>query len=192
MQELTKKQLDAIRRVISRTEKKYAVNDRYSGQVVTDRGVIVSDGYVTLYYPEAQELKQNDKMPENAVKRLLDKREEFLKAKSYAVNEPFDMKLCDHPQTWLKNGLLDAPTVKCSNGMGVDLTARYGNWSDNFISGRFVNRDIIDACEAVGKNAVCYLLRSENGIPFMLVLPFADGHPVDNEVMAIVTSVRRL
>jgi len=190
MQALTKKQLNAIQRVINRAEKRYYKDDKYSGQVVTKDGVVVSDGYVSLFYPEPQELKQNTRMPENAKENLFSKFHEFLEAKSYAVNEPFDMRLCDHPQTWLKNNLLEAPSVHCSNGLGIDLTARYGKWDDEYISGRFVNRDITDACEAVGKYAVCYLLKNGNGIPFMLVLPFVDGHIATDEVSAIVTPAR--
>ena len=192
MQELTRKQFNAIQRVINRSERRYAMDDKFSGQVVTDEGVAVSDGYVTIFYPKPQELKQNTRMPKETRERLFAKFKEFLEAKSYAVNEPFDMRLCDHPQTWLKNNLLDAPSVSCSNGLGVDLTARFGKWSDDYISGRFINKDIMDACEAVGKNAVCYLLKNGNGIPFMLVLPFADGQIVTDEVAAIVSPVRKL
>ena len=191
MTELTKKQINAINRIISRTERRYsAADDVYSGQVVTEKGVVVSDGYVTIYYPEALDLKYNTRMPQKTTDNLFVKRDELLDAKMYAVNEPFDMRLCDHPQTWLKNNFLDAKTVQCQNGVGIDLTARYGNWSEDYISGRFILKDITDAVEAVGKNAICYLLRSGNGIPFMMVLPFTDGQTVTDEVMAIVTSVR--
>lgn len=188
--ELTKKQINAINRIISRTERRYAASDLFSGQVVTDKGVVVSDGYVTIYYPEAVDLKYNTKMPQKTIDSLFSKRDIFLNAKAYVVNEPFDMRLCDHPQTWLKNSFLDAKTVQCQNGVGIDLTARYGNWSEDYISGRFILKDITDAVEAVGKNAICYLLRSDSGIPFMMVLPFTDGQTVTDEVMAIVTSVR--
>ena len=190
MSEITKKQIKAINRLISRTERKYTTSDSYSGQVVTDKGVVVSDGYVTVYYPKVLDLKQNTKMPATTVEKLFSKRDEFMKAKAYAVNEPFDMRLCDHPSNWLKNNFLDAETVQCKNGVGIDLTARYGNWSDDYISGRFVIKDITDAVESVGKNAICYLLKSENGIPFMLVLPFEDGQVAEDGVMAIVTAVR--
>ena len=188
--ELTKKQINAINRIISRTERRYAASDLFSGQVVTEKGVVVSDGYVTIYYPEAVDLKYNTKMPQKTIDSLFSKRDIFLNAKAYVVNEPFDMRLCDHPQTWLKNSFLDAKTVQCQNGVGIDLTARYGIWSEDYISGRFILKDITDAVEAVGKNAICYLLRSDNGIPFMTVLPFTDGQTVTDEVMAIVTSVR--
>ena len=188
--ELTKKQINAINRIISRTERRYVASDLFSGQVVTDKGVVVSDGYVTIYYPEAVDLKYNTKMPQKTIDSLFSKRDIFLNAKAYVVNEPFDMRLCDHQQTWLKNSFLDAKTVQCQNGVGIDLTARYGNWSEDYISGRFILKDITDAVEAVGKNAICYLLRSDSGIPFMTVLPFTDGQTVTDEVMAIVTSVR--
>lgn len=188
--ELTKKQINAINRIISRTERRYAASDLFSGQVVTEKGVVVSDGYVTIYYPEAVDLKYNTKMPQKTIDSLFSKRDIFLNAKAYVVNEPFDMRLCDHPQTWLKNSFMDAKTVQCQNGVGIDLTARYGNWSEDYISGRFILKDITDAVEAVGKNAICYLLRSDSGIPFMTVLPFTDGQTVTDEVMAIVTSVR--
>ena len=191
MTELTRKQINAIARVIHRTERRYsAIDDIFSGQVVTEKGVVVSDGYVTVYYPEALDLKYNTRMSHQTIDSLFSKRDEFLDAKMYAVNEPFDMRLCDHPQTWLKNNFLDAKTVQCQNGVGIDLTARYGNWSDDFISGRFILKDITDAVEAVGKNAICYLLKTVNGIPLMMVLPFVDGQTVTDEVMAIVTSVR--
>lgn len=191
MTKLTKKQLAAIQRVINRCERRYAVgNDPYSGEIFTDDGICVTDGYIAIYYPESQNLKKNEKIDKIAMQKMMSCKEKFFGYQGYIVNEPFDMKLYDHPQTWLKTQMAEAPIVSCTNGDGIDLTARYGKWPLDCYKARFVRKDIIDACEAVGKNAACYLVRNENGIVAMLVAQFVDGKLQKDEVCACVMPVR--
>ena len=191
MTELTKKQLAAIQRVINRCERRYAVaNDPYSGEIFTDDGICVTDGYIAIYYPESQNLKKNEKIDKIAMQKMMSYKEKFFGYHGYIVNEPFDMKLYDHPQTWLKTQMEEAPVVVCQNGDGIDLTARYGKWPLDCYKARFIRKDIIDACEAVGKNAACYLVKSENGIVSMLVAQCINGKLQKDEVCACIMPVR--
>ena len=191
MSDYTKKQITAIQRVINRCERKYAAaNDPYSGEIIADSGVCVTDGYIVLYYPESVGLKKNEKIDEKTMQKLMDNKDKIFGYNGYVVNEPFDMKLCDHPQTWLKTQMAEAPVVSCTNGDGIDLTARYGKWPLDCYKARFVRKDIIDACEAVGKNAVCYLVRNENGICSLLVAQLVDGKLQKDKVCACVMPVR--
>lgn len=196
MQEMTKKQIAAIQRVIDNCERRYdqittaKSKRKYSGEVEIDNRIVVTDGYVTVIYNESQGLVQNDEMPEATKQGFIRKMKEVGDYDAHVVSEPFDMRLCDHPQTWLKDRLKEAPMQYCSDGEAVDLIANYGKFNDQKIKARFNRKYIVNACEAVGKKAICYLAKTNNGIPLLLVYQFENGRPTSDNVFAMVMPIR--
>ena len=196
MQEMTKKQIAAIQRVIDNCERRFdkittaKYKRRYSGEVEIDNRIVVTDGYVAIIYNDSQGLVKNDEMPEATKIGFSRKMTEVGDYDAHVVTEPFDMRLCDHPQTWLKDRLKEAPMQFCSDGEAVDLYASYGKFNDQKIKGRFNRKYLINACEAVGKHAACYLAKTDNGIPILLVYQCIDGKLTMDNVFAIVLPIR--
>lgn len=196
MQEMTKKQVAAIQRVIDNCERRFDKITseksirKYSGEVEIDNRIIVTDGYVAIIYNESQGLARNDEMPDETKQGFSRKMKEVGDYDAHVVTEPFDMRLCDHPQTWLKDRLKEAPMQSCTDGEAVDLCAPYGKHDDQKIKGRFNRKYIVNACEAVGKNAVCFLAKTDNGIPVLLVYQYVDGRLTRDNVFAMVMPVR--
>ena len=191
--QLTKKQTDAIGRILAKTPPHHR---DFAGEVQVvyhdeDDGIIITNGYVLIHAPEPLGFKGPKKPDPN--------RDDKLNSISHAA---FDSPICDFyivdapfrmekVSSSLRKKLKECEIRKCMDGDAA-ITVSAAAPDGRTIRSAFACDQIVDAFEAVGKDAVAYIGKSDlfyTPAPYMLVEPAGNVGNFKAGIHAIVMPV---
>ena len=188
---LTKKQLDAIRRIISSCEHHPAHKDR-AGEMEVSDGAIITDGVVLIHAPESIGFKKPNRsdpqLAERMNRKYLSSYDPY-SADFYMVEEPIPMlKTASTLRARLKER-----TFLSDNGQHTCVSLSAHDGRGNEIWSVFDYGSVVAAFEAVGKSAVGYIGNS-GGMdcprPYLIVEPDGDYGDPRRGIHALVLPVR--
>jgi len=188
---LTKKQIAAIQRVIINCASDPRHKDT-SGEAPVSDGIIITDGHVLLHAPESLGFKQQNKSDSKSAERMNKYSHAAFDdygADFYRVEEPIP----NGKSSSKLRAMLKEHTFMSDDGQHVVVSLSSHNTRGDEVWSAFDYGNLINAFEAVGKDAVAYIGNSTNlhcPEPYLIVEPEYDYGNMNKGIHAVVMPCR--